>query len=73
MHSAMFCTAAAWLAAGASQGAETMRTAPFGNLDGRPVNLYTLANASGMEAAITNYGGIIVSLKVPDRDRKSVV
>ena len=39
----------------------------FGVVDGRTVYLYTLRNASGMEARITNYGGIIVSLKVPDR------
>lgn len=40
---------------------------PFGIVDGTKVSLYTLRNASGMEARITNYGGIIVSLKVPDR------
>ncbi|MDE1986424.1 MAG: galactose mutarotase [Alphaproteobacteria bacterium] len=38
--------------------------------DGRPANLYTLTNASGMEVKITNYGGIIVSIRVPDRDGK---
>ena len=36
--------------------------------DGTPVDLYTLANDSGMTCTITNYGGIIVSLIVPDRD-----
>ncbi len=42
--------------------------APFGRLaDGRAVELYTLRNARGMEAKITNYGGIVVSLRVPDR------
>ena len=30
--------------------------------------LYTIRNASGMEVSITNYGGRIVSLLVPDRD-----
>lgn len=30
--------------------------------------LYTLKNASGMEVSITNYGGRIVSVKVPDRE-----
>lgn len=38
--------------------------------DGLPVRLYTLVNASGMEACITNFGGRIVSLMVPDRDGK---
>jgi aldose 1-epimerase len=44
---------------------------PFGTTpDGAPVRLYTLRNTNGMEAKIMNYGGIIQSLKVPDRDGK---
>jgi len=43
----------------------------FGKLpDGTPVDLYTLRNASGLEARIMTYGGIIVSLKTPDRSGK---
>lgn len=43
----------------------------FGNTaDGTPVDLYTLINAHGLEAKITNYGGIVVSLMVPDRHGK---
>ena len=38
--------------------------------DGLPVDLYVLTNSSGMQAAITNYGGILVSLKVRDRQHK---
>jgi len=34
---------------------------------GETVELYTLRNAHGMEAAISTYGGVLVSLKVPDR------
>ena len=34
---------------------------------GEAVELYTLTNAKGAEARITTYGGIVVSLKVPDR------
>jgi aldose 1-epimerase len=42
---------------------------PFGRtLEGAPVNLFTLRNAGGIEARICNYGGIVVSLKTPDRD-----
>ena len=37
---------------------------------GENVNLYTLRNSKGVEAKITNYGGILVSLKVPDRNGK---
>jgi aldose 1-epimerase len=35
--------------------------------DGVAVDVYTLRNANGCEARITNYGGTVVSLKVPDR------
>ena len=34
----------------------------------QPVKLYTLKNANGMEVCITNYGGRVVSLVVPDKD-----
>lgn len=37
---------------------------------GKPVKLYTLTNANGMEACITNYGARLVSLLVPDRSGK---
>jgi len=36
----------------------------------KPVKLYTLSNEQGMEVCITNYGGRVVSLVVPDRDGK---
>src|SRR6185436_1437306 len=43
----------------------------FGKTDaGENVDLYTLRNTHGVEATITNYGGIVVSLKVPDRNGK---
>jgi aldose 1-epimerase len=38
--------------------------------EGTGVSLFTLRNAQGAEARISNYGGIVVSLKVPDRDGK---
>jgi aldose 1-epimerase len=38
--------------------------------DGQSVDIYTLRNRHGMEARITNYGGIVVSLTAPDRDHK---
>jgi aldose 1-epimerase len=41
---------------------------PFGTREGTPVELYTLRNARGFEAKIANYGGIVVSLKAPDRN-----
>ena len=39
-------------------------------IQSKPVKLYTLTNANGMEVCITNYGGRIVSLVVPDKDGK---
>ncbi|MDE6823461.1 MAG: galactose mutarotase [Duncaniella sp.] len=36
--------------------------------NGKPTALFTLENANGMEACITNFGGRIVSLMVPDRN-----
>ncbi len=36
--------------------------------DGKEVDLYTLTNDNGLKAQITNYGGIVTSLQVPDRD-----
>ncbi|HIZ02419.1 MAG TPA: galactose-1-epimerase [Candidatus Bacteroides merdipullorum] len=37
-------------------------------VDGKQTALYTLTNANGMEVCITNFGGRIVSVMVPDRD-----
>jgi aldose 1-epimerase len=55
-------------AAFAAGGGITKR--PFGKVSGKTVQLYTLKNSNGVEAAITNYGGIVVSLKTPDRNGK---
>ncbi len=44
---------------------------PFGKTkEGIPVEIYTLRNTHGCEARITNYGGIVVSLTMPDRNGK---
>ena len=51
--------------------AQTITKASFGKTtDGQSVDIYTLKNRRGMEARITNYGGIVVSLTAPDRDGK---
>src|SRR5215471_10995385 len=39
----------------------------FGTREGRPVILYTLTNSHGVEVRAMNYGGIILSIRVPDR------
>jgi aldose 1-epimerase len=48
--------------------ARAFETSEFGAVDEQAATLYTLTNASGAKVAITNYGGIVVSLTVPDRD-----
>jgi len=43
----------------------------YGTLtDGRTAHLYTLTNANGVKATLTDYGAILVSLETPDRDGK---
>lgn len=44
-----------------------VETQPFGTHDGRPITLYKLTNAHGVEVDAMNYGGIVVSIRVPDR------
>ena len=44
---------------------------PFGKMpDGAPVEIFTLSDGP-FEAQITNYGGVVVSLKTPDRNGKT--
>ncbi len=50
-------------------GTVKITKAPFGKTgDGQAVDLYTLSNPSGMKAKITNYGGIVTELHVPDKN-----
>ncbi|UPL51216.1 galactose mutarotase [Hymenobacter sublimis] len=46
-------------------------SASFGKtLDGTEVQLYTLTNTHGLQVSITNYGGTVTSLLVPDKAGK---
>jgi len=48
-----------------------MQSTSFGTLpDGRAADLFTLRNHQGLEARISNYGGIITHLFAPDRHGK---
>lgn len=48
-----------------------MSSQPFGRIpDGRPAQLFTLKLPSGLQADITDYGGTVVRLLVPDRSGK---
>ena len=67
---ALFPIAGATMAQDATPaaGAASISSEPFGEADGQPVELYTLTNANGMEVKIMTYGGILQSIRVPDRD-----
>lgn len=55
-------------AASSAQGAPMVKKEVFGNTpDGKAVELFTLTNSHGMEVRLMNYGGIIVSVKTPDK------
>lgn len=59
------------LSANAGAVEPSITKAPFGKTeDGSAVDLYTLVNDQGMKVTITNFGGIVVSWWVPDRDGK---
>src|SRR2546421_10442530 len=52
-----------------SHAVPQMTRQPFGKTrDGTPVDVFTLRNSKGAEARILNYGGLVISLKVPDRN-----
>jgi aldose 1-epimerase len=52
----------------AQKGSPEVTESVFGTMpDGRTISMFTLRNANGLEACITNFGGALVSLMVPDR------
>ena len=62
--------AAAAVALAAAQGKETpgVSRAPFGRTaDGKAVEVFTLTNRNGLQVKAITYGGIITSVRVPDR------
>jgi aldose 1-epimerase len=65
MLAALFC-------AGCGTGEEgagvRVKSEPFGRTaTGQEIDRYTLENASGMQVGIINYGGIVTSIRTPDR------
>ena len=82
MKKLMIMLAAAAVLAGCNQKKEAVLTASglnpddfVGTYNDMPTALYTLTNSNGMEVCITNFGGRIVSILVPDNqgDMKDVV
>ncbi len=63
------CGIVSTLSAAASSPVITVRS--FGPLsDGRPTHLFTLENAKGFRADISDFGGTVVNLFVPDKNGK---
>src|SRR5262249_33610782 len=55
----------------ASRKEASVSRAPFAKTpEGEDVDVFTLTNAQGLEARIISYGGIVISLRVPDRSGK---
>lgn len=48
----------------------TISKEAWGKADGKDVSLYTLTNAKGMSVKISNYGGTITKILVPNKDGK---
>ena len=55
---------------GLVHGPPSITSQPFGVANGTPVNLYTLTNGRDMTVKITNYGGVVQAIDVPDRNGK---
>jgi len=50
------------------QASKNMNRKPFGQTkESEPVELFTLRNSTGMEAAIMTYGGIVQALRIPSQ------
>jgi len=82
MNIFLLCALAAFLAAGCARSEDnknkpaqntkpmiTIDKTVFGRIDGKDIYLYTLASAN-MSVRVTNFGGIVTSLIVPDREGK---
>src|SRR3954463_3586836 len=61
---------AAVLACTVLVGSSVTKTATRVTFKGKPIEVATLKNAHGIELQAINYGGVITSLKVPDRAGK---
>lgn len=71
LSSLLFSALVLFLSVPVTTGQAKVTKESFGKTaEGQSVDIYTLTNRNGLEAKITNYGGIVVELKAPDRNRK---
>ena len=56
-----------WLALASCSTPSPVTVVESGMLEGKPLRQYTLTNASGLVAKLTNYGATLTELQVPDR------
>lgn len=54
----------------APKAPEPVVKSPYGEVDGKAVELYTLTNKKGLVLKVTNYGVIVTELWAPDRNGK---
>lgn len=67
----VICEAASAQSSKENSGGAGIKVESFGRTpDGKEVTLYDLTNANGLRARVIDYGAILVSLEVPDRDGK---
>ena len=59
-----------WRLAGACSATPAITARPWGEVLGKPVMLYTLTNKNGLVLKVSNFGGVITELDVPDRTGK---
>jgi aldose 1-epimerase len=64
------CTGALAIASAVALGLTVTKTTTKSIYQGKPIDMVTLKNKNGIELTAISYGGIITSLKVPDRAGK---
>ncbi len=74
-HVVLMCTTAVAVLAACENGSkqndqpmnQKITKESWGEADGKPVDLYTLTNANGVQIKITTYGGTVTSWVTPDK------
>ena len=57
-------------AAEAKEPPKAIERAPWGEADGKPVELFTLTNKNGLVVKVTNYGAHVIEVHTPDKHGK---